>query len=120
MKDKSVSTDLASVAEYQLLKPLFQSFHHEMVELSKKKPDGLLNKLKVSMINKVLIRIKALLSKEPTNEFVNPLDDESLPTNSYAVIILSQFESAMRQFHSKYYRKDRLDKDHRWHTRDNP
>jgi len=87
--------------EYNLLKPLLHSIYSEMKVMSSRKQDGILNESKVTVINKILSRIKVLLKKEPTNDFLELLDLESLPSNSDAVLILVQFESAIEQFRRK-------------------
>ena len=107
----------ADVQKYEMLKPLLDSLHVEMKELSKKKQDGVLNKLKVNIINKILSQIKEMLANEPTSQFIDILDEETLPTNSDVVLILSQFQSAMKHFHDKYqiWIKDELV--WRWRTK---
>lgn len=91
------------VAEYELLYPLLESLLEEVRELSKKKQDGVLNTLKVKMINKVLIRIKEILKEDAAAEFVALLDEDTLPTNSDALFMLVQFKSAMDQYKKKYH-----------------
>jgi hypothetical protein len=93
----------AQVEKYQLLYPIFDKVFIEVKELSKKKQDELLNKLKVRMINRILEEIKTLLVDEPTSQFLDLLDDETLPTNSDTVLILAQFEAAMNMFRRRYY-----------------
>lgn len=88
--------------EYNLLRPLLHSVSNEVKVLSSKKQDGILNENKVKVINKILNRIKVLSQDEPTNEFLELLDEESLPSNSDAVLVLVQFESAMEQFRRKH------------------
>jgi hypothetical protein len=109
----------AQAHEHDLLAPLLQSVLYEVKEFSKKKQDEPLNKLKVRAANKILSRIKTLLANEPTVEFLELLDEDTLPTNSDAVIIMAQHVSAMQQFRSKYYRRTTMG-DERWSTRDNP
>lgn len=99
------------VKNYEILSPVFEAIFREVKELSKKKQDGVLNKLKVDMINKILEQLKGVLSNEPTVQFLELLDNETLPTNSDAVLMLSQFEAAMAQFKAKYYQYDDL---HGW------
>ena len=106
----------AAVEKYEILSPLLHAVLREMKELSKKKPDGVLNKLKVEMVNKILSQIKDLLSEEPTLEFIELLDDETLPTNSDAVFILAQFRAAMDHFQETYFRWDGSLGRKRWHT----
>lgn len=119
VKDQAAISE-NDVRKYEMLNPLLNSMLGEMKELSKKKQDGFLNKLKVSMINKILTQIKILLSTEPTSEFISLLDEDSLPTNSDVVLILSQYQSAMNQYRGKYYRRDTDEATSRWHTKENP
>lgn len=102
------------VEEFELLFPLLESLLFEVKALSQKKQDGVLNPLKVKMINKVLIRIKALLKSEATAEFIELLDEESLPTNSDALFMIVQFKSAMEQFKQKYHGDRNFD--YSWET----
>jgi hypothetical protein len=105
--------------KYGLLHPLLRSILFEVKELSKKKQDEPLNKLKVGMINKILSQIKAdVLSDDPSCEFLDLLDSETLPTNSDAVLIIAQYEAAMQQFHTKHFRQDGYNR--RWFTKENP
>ena len=43
-----------AVNQYELLNPLLTGIYKEMQELSKKKPDSLLNAFKVKAINRIL------------------------------------------------------------------
>lgn len=110
----------ADIVKYEMLLELLNSLILETKELSKKKPDEALNKLKISMINKVLGQLKELLKKEATDEFLDLLDEESIPSNSDAVLILGQFRAAMDQFKNKYYGKSREFGSRRWFTKENP
>ena len=92
----------------------------EIKDLSKKKQDEVLNKLKIGMINKILEQIKQLLSSEPTTQFLELLDDEILPTNSDAVLVLAKFQAAMAHFNNKYCRHDGSIYSKRWFTTENP
>lgn len=102
-QSKSDKITTKEVEEYELLRPLLVSLLEEVKELSKKKQDGVLNLLKVKMINKLLIRIKELLKKEAASEFIELLDEETMPTNSDALFMLVQFQTALQQYYSKYY-----------------
>ena len=71
------------------------------------------------MVNKILSQIKTdVLADDPSREFLDLLDDETLPTNSDAVLIIAQYEAAMTQFRTKHYGFD--GSEHRWFTRENP
>ncbi|MGM9479444.1 hypothetical protein ACS5PU_23685 [Pedobacter sp. GSP4] len=94
------------VDQYQMLYPMVVADLTEVKSLSSKKPDGSLNKLKVNMINKKLEKIRNILASEPTVEFLDTLDSDSLPSNSDAVFIILQFKTAMEQFRTKYYTRD--------------
>lgn len=123
MAKKRSTEDLtteAQVKQYDLLSPMLNAISGEIKELSKKKQDEVLNKLKVGMINKILEQIKQLLSGEPTTQFLELLDDEFLPTNSDAVLVLAKFQAAMTHFHKKYYRRDRAGISNKWFTTENP
>jgi hypothetical protein len=88
--------------EYKNLEPLLTDVLREIKELSKKKQDGILNELKVKTINRILMRLKNLLADEPLNDFLDLLNEDSLPSNSDAVLIIVQFETALALFEKKH------------------
>ncbi|MDR7071035.1 hypothetical protein [Fictibacillus barbaricus] len=89
---------------YDLLYPMLESALQEVREFSKKKQDGVLNPLKVKLLNRLLTEIKNdVLTFDSSNDYLDLLDDETLPQNSDAVLILGQYEAAMKQFKAKYY-----------------
>ena len=94
---------IVQAEEFDMLWPILQALLAETKELSKKKADNPLNKLKVGMINKVLERVKKLLAADPTIKFLELLDDETLPSNSDAVFIIAQYDAAMEQYKDKHY-----------------
>jgi hypothetical protein len=111
----------AQANKFNMLSPMMDSMLTEMRELSKKKQDGIVNDLKVKMINRVLKEVKEILSSDPSSQYLDLLDEESLPQNSDAVLILGQFRAAMDQFKSKYFRQDRSNSImKRWYTQENP
>lgn len=119
-KKKSKNYNLPTedvVEKFEMLSTLLGSISSDMNELSKKKPDNTLNKLKVSMINKILIQLKEILKDENTAEYLDILDEEMLPSNSDAGFIIGQFQSSMRVFRNKYM-TDGFNK--RWKTRESP
>jgi hypothetical protein len=97
---------LEDVEKFKMLFPLLNSDLSEVRELSKKKQDESLNKFKVRTINQKLAPIKEILKNEPTIEFLELLDDVTLPSNSDAVFMLAQFKSAMEQYRNKHYTED--------------
>ena len=92
-----------TVARFKMLSPMLSSLLDEVREFSKKKPDGVLNKFKVATLNRTLKDIKDILSSDPSNQYLDLLDEDSLPQNSDAVLVLGQFQAAMSHFKSKYY-----------------
>ena len=105
---------------YEILSPALDGVYKEVKELSKKKQDDVLNKLKVTMVNRILGQIKELLEDEPTIQFMDLLDDETLPTNSDAVLILARFRAAMDHYKERYCRYDDKIYKKRWFTKENP
>lgn len=110
----------AEVDTYEMLHPMLDKIAYEVRELSKKKQDGALNELKVKMINRVLTQIKDLLNNEPSVQFLDLLDTDILPTNSDAILIISQYAAALSAFHDKYYGYDELLHSQRWFTKEDP
>lgn len=104
------------IEEYSLLMPLFSTLLVEIKELSKKKPDDAINTFKAKSINKVLERVKKLLDNEPTNEFLEIIDIDSLPSNSDVVIVMVQFETALNKFFHKYTKKSRYGSNRIWNN----
>lgn len=102
--------------QFEVIYPILDSIYTELKELSKKKQDGALNETKVKLINRVLEKVKELLINEPTIEFLDLLDDITLPTNSDSVLIIAQFKAAMVQFKSKHYTWNGID--YIWNTSD--
>ena len=84
--------------------PLLNSMFREFQELSKKRPDGALNKRKVEIVNRLLRDIHGILEGESTSAYLDLLDEDDLPQNSDVVLILSQTVVAMERFRGKYYR----------------
>jgi len=83
-----------------------ESFSEEIGNLSKKKPDGPLNKFKVGLLNYTLINANSFLQAEyrPFPSF-EQFDDDELPTASDVVTILAQYIRSMNLFrmdHSYY------------------
>jgi hypothetical protein len=113
-KRDSLPTD-AEIVKFEMLNELAESIYLEMKEFSKKKPDDALNPFKVKNVNRVLSQLKEFLKNEPTATFLDLLDDETLPTNSDAILIIGQFKASMDNFRNKYTNQYR-----RWKTKENP
>jgi hypothetical protein len=94
------------VRQFDLAAPMLDSLYREMKELSKKSPDGILNALKVRMINRVLTDLRTALGSEPSTAYLDLLEDEKLPSNSDVVLVLSQYDAAATSFRSRYTKGD--------------
>lgn len=105
----------ALVEKFIMLSQLLNSVYTEMKEFSKKKPDEPLNTFKVKNVNRVLEQVKEVLKDEPTIEFLDLLDDETLPSNSDAILIIGQYNASMTSFRNKFTTEYR-----RWKTIENP
>lgn len=97
------TTTNAEISEYELLYAHLSSLIKTVSELSKKKQDEVMNSLKVVSINKVLQRIIDLIREDPSVEFIQILDEVTLPTNSDAMLTLNQFQTALENFKKMRY-----------------
>lgn len=110
----------ADIIKYEMLEKLLNASFIEMKEFSKKKPDELLNKFKVTSLNRILGPIKELLNNEPTISFLDLLDEDTIPSYSDSILIIAQFQSAMFQFKSNYNGRTTQYGSNRWFTKENP
>jgi hypothetical protein len=71
----------------------FCSIRTDLVDASspRKKPDGIVNTLKIKMLNRLLSELSKVIENDPSYAFVDMLDEETLPQNSDAVLVLSQW-----------------------------
>ena len=100
---KKKKTTGEQIKLYSTVSPLLLAAFNEVKEFSKKKQDDQLNLKKVKMINRLLEKAKVVLENEPTVDFLDMLDEDDLPTNSDAVLTMSQYISAMEKFHSDHF-----------------
>jgi len=117
--DPSLPTN-QDVDKFERLSPLLYSIFGEMKEFAKKKPDDPINKLKVKMINRILTQAKEFLKNDPNIEFLELLDEDTLPTNSDTVIIIGQFQAILNQFKTRFYFYDEDANEQRWRTQEEP
>ena len=91
-RKSNVDLDLPTeqeAATYDRLVPMLEAAHREMSELSKKKQDGVVNALKIRNINRLLAELQRLLDNDPSRNFVELLDEETLPQNSMSYCCLA-------------------------------
>ena len=97
---------------------VFKGLMSEMRELSKKKPEMTLNKSKVKILNRILTDIQGILKKEPEGKYLDLLDDDDLPQNSDAILVMVQYERALLAFENRYCKYDSLSMEHIWRTKE--
>lgn len=81
----------------------FRHLNKELKALGMKKPAETLGENKVKFINRILIDIQIFIKDEPEGRYLDLLDDEALPLYSDAILILSQYDGALKGFHDRYY-----------------
>lgn len=86
------------VSLFEKVQAQFQGLFDEIGALSKKKPDDAINKFKLGFINTILAEANKLLTVEykPFPDF-EQFEDESLPTNSDVVLVLSQYLNCLEK-----------------------
>lgn len=104
MPGHDVYTTPEKAAKHDELMPLLTAMYNEFQDLSKKKPDGVLNKRKVEIVNRLLRDVFIILDGENTRAYLDLLDEDDLPQNSDVVLIVGQSVAAMEAFRNKYYR----------------
>ena len=88
-----------------------KSLMEEFSVLSKKKPDGAVNKFKIKLINPVLEVANYFVDDKrykPFEEF-ELFDEDTLPTNSDVLVILSQYIVCLEKYYEdkkQYYKGD--------------
>lgn len=110
----------AEVNQFLMLRESVTGLYEEMKDLTKKSSKETLNEFKIKSLNRVLKPLRELLKDQPTAMFLDLLEDDSLPTNSDVVIVLSQYLSAMKKYEERYYRVTPGTYTKRWNTKENP
>ncbi len=97
--DDTLRLEPAAIREYERLRGQLKTFYDEVTHLSKKSPDGAMNKFKLKFINATLKSATALLGDRyrPFAEFEVFADDE-LPTTSDVGMMLAQYLESMDRF----------------------
>lgn len=108
-----VTTD-AFVEVFESSEPIFEGLIREVRELSKKKPEATMSASKVKLVNRVLTDLLTILKDEPAGKYLYALDDDTLPQMSDAVLTMVQFETALRSYRLRYYK--RVYGEHYWIT----
>jgi hypothetical protein len=86
---------------FEKLYSQIEGLHQEIGTLSKKSPSDAINPFKLKMINKVLIRANGILrTKYKPFEDFDSFEEDDIPTNSDATLILSQYYECMEKMRS--------------------
>jgi hypothetical protein len=103
MIDRESVTTQKTVSTYLATNNTFLGLLKEIRELSKKNPDAFLSAGKVKIVNRVLEDLKQILDAEPEGKFLDLMDDSDLPQTSGVVIIMCQYETALKAYKNKYF-----------------
>jgi hypothetical protein len=112
------ATTTEKVAIYRAAIGVFSGLLSEMRELSKKKADASLSKGKVKILNRVLEDLKEVLVDETESKYLDLLDEDDLPQNSDAVLVMVQYERALNAFFERYRAFDREVRKNYWVTQE--
>ncbi len=96
-------TTKAKADAYDGVSSPFEHLAQEVKALGMKKPAETLSASKVKFINRILVDIQKVTEGEPEARYLDLLDDEALPQYSDAILILSQYEGALKGFRGRYY-----------------
>ncbi len=99
---------------HDVIFPLLTAMHEEFKELSRKKPEAVLSKSKVQIVNRLLESCRKVLEAEPSLSFLDLIDEDTVPQNSDVVLMLSQYVAAMEQFKSAYFGYHQEERDRLW------
>jgi hypothetical protein len=114
MKQKQTATTAKKASTHDVMTPLLSAMYEEFKELSKKKPEAVVSKSKLLIANRLLERIREVLSTEESIEFLDLLNEDDMPQVSDVTLIFSQYVAAMHAFKGKYHGWDGFE--HRWFT----
>ena len=105
MYDKESAPTDKQVQKIEYLSPMLDSALAEMREFSKKKQEGIVSETKIKILNRFLTDLREVLSGEESANYLDPLDEEKLPQNSDAVLVLGQYRAALDSFSKKHQKR---------------
>lgn len=103
----------AEIEVFSKLRIQLNELLKDISELSKKKPNDLVNKFKLKLVNKVLETANSIIDEKnkPFEDF-NLFDENDLPSNSDVVLILTQYSACLKKFREE--NMTRVDGEWRW------
>ena len=117
VNDARQSTTQEKADAYDSFYEVFSHLYKELKAFGSKKPSETLSANKVKIINRLLQDILSLMEGEPEHKYLDLLDDESLPQYSDAILILSQYDGALKGFFAKHHGYDPELNKSTWHIR---
>jgi hypothetical protein len=103
MKTDQSSTTQQKANIHDTTSSLLDAMYAEFKELAKKKPDAAVSKNKITIVNRLLEKVREMLESESSIAFLDLLNEDDIPQVSDVTLILSQYAAAMDDFKSKYY-----------------
>lgn len=103
---------------FDIIERMVYSTFKEMKEFSGKRPNETISPIKAASLNKLCEPIKRILKKEPYASFLDLIDLENLPSYSDTILLLINYQTAMKSFRASYfgYNKNEI----AWFTKENP
>lgn len=103
MMTRKFYTTKEKVSAYEAVNGVFSELFKELKDLGKRKPEVTLSASKVRIINRVLNDVAECLKGEPDHKYLDLLDDDALPQYGDAILIMSQYEGALKSFKDRHY-----------------
>lgn len=100
---KAAASSLDIKDEYNLLFAMLKSAYVELRDMSKKSPKDSLSLMKVRMLNRILERVKTFLKNEATSDFLDLIDEDTIPSTSDALLLMSQYAGAIENYYKRYH-----------------
>jgi hypothetical protein len=116
-EDKLKELEPSAIQEFKKLRVQIKTFSDEMKILSKKNPDGPVNKFKLKFLNDVLKKMTMILGEahRPFPDFES-FEEADMPTTSDVVLMLSHYIESMGRFHGHHTYEASPHKRY-WHTK---
>tara|TARA_E500000331_G_C17176184_1_gene678420 strand:+ start:476 stop:835 length:360 start_codon:yes stop_codon:yes gene_type:complete len=111
---QSISIERAEA--YDSFFEVFSHLYKELKALGSKKPAETLSDSKVKIVNRLLEDIRKMMEGEQEYKYLDMLDSEMLPQYSDAILILSQYEGALKGLKERCYGYDSSEHEHRWNV----
>jgi hypothetical protein len=92
-----------SVERYEGVVSVFVALYAEIKELGKKKPETTLSAFKVRQVNRVLTDVRSAVEEEPEAKYLELLDDAALPQYGDAILLMAQFDGALKAFKNRHH-----------------